>query len=120
MDPVSKARKGVDSSEKTTKRPGGVTGKGFMPGQSGNPGGRKKKLVTEMYDEILADPKVRERIKQQIIKTMTTKGMAGVLERREAADRTEGKTPDEVRISYRDMTDEELEEKLKALKDARS
>ena len=36
----------------TTKRAGGITGKGFMPGHSGNPGGRprsERKLLEEMY-----------------------------------------------------------------------
>ncbi len=32
----------VESNEKATKKLGGVTGRGFMPGKSGNPGGRKK------------------------------------------------------------------------------
>ena len=32
----------VENNAETTKKPGGVTGKGFMPGQSGNPGGRPK------------------------------------------------------------------------------
>ena len=32
----------VESNEKATYKLGGITGKGFMPGQSGNPGGRKR------------------------------------------------------------------------------
>ena len=38
----------------TTKQRGGVTGKGFLPGQSGNPGGRprsERKLLERMYGE---------------------------------------------------------------------
>ena len=63
----------------------------FRPGQSGNPGGRpKKKPITEIYEEILEDPELRDAVKQQIIKTMTTRGMAGVLERSRAAERLEG------------------------------
>ncbi len=31
-----------------TKRPGGVTGKGFLPGRSGNPGGRPKGLAEQV------------------------------------------------------------------------
>jgi hypothetical protein len=34
------------------KKLGGVTGKGFMPGQSGNPGGRAKKFTTLLSDAI--------------------------------------------------------------------
>ena len=38
-------RDSVQNNEKTAaKKPGGVTGKGFQPGQSGNPGGRPKGL----------------------------------------------------------------------------
>jgi len=32
----------VENNEKATKRLGGITGKGFMPGKSGNPGGRPR------------------------------------------------------------------------------
>ena len=32
----------VANNEKTTKKLGGITGKGFMPGKSGNPSGRPK------------------------------------------------------------------------------
>ncbi len=31
-----------------TKAPGGVTGKGFLPGRSGNPGGRPKGLAEQI------------------------------------------------------------------------
>lgn len=52
----------VSNNEKTTKDGkllGGITGKGFMPGQSGNPSGRPKntlkdyvrKMFMEMSDE---------------------------------------------------------------------
>ena len=34
-----------------TKRPGGVTGKGFLPGHSGNPGGRPKGLAERVRQE---------------------------------------------------------------------
>ena len=41
----------------TDKRPGGVTGKGFMPGQSGNPSGRPRKLpITDRYAVIAELP----------------------------------------------------------------
>jgi hypothetical protein len=43
------ARKDVQNNAKTTgKRPGGITGKGFVPGQSGNPGGRPSKRPLTM------------------------------------------------------------------------
>jgi hypothetical protein len=38
----------------TRKQRGGITGKGFLPGQSGNPGGRpksEKKLLQSLYGD---------------------------------------------------------------------
>jgi hypothetical protein len=38
----------------TSKQRGGVTGKGFLPGQSGNPGGRprgERRVLQEMFGE---------------------------------------------------------------------
>ena len=37
------------------KMPGGITGKGYVPGQSGNPGGRPKKFETLLSDAIRAE-----------------------------------------------------------------
>lgn len=87
MDPVSKAQGEAR-----------VIGRPWPKGVSGNPAGRPpgKKPLTEIYEEILQDPKYRDAVKQQIISTMTSKGMAGVLERREAAERTEGKVIQQV------------------------
>ena len=39
-------------AENNAKATGGVTGKGFKPGQSGNPGGRPKKLAKLVRDSI--------------------------------------------------------------------
>ena len=42
------------SLKTTAKQPGGVTGRGFMPGQSGNPGGRprsERKLLERTFGE---------------------------------------------------------------------
>ena len=39
----------VDNKPKST-RPGGVTGKGFVPGQSGNPGGRPRGLARRVRE----------------------------------------------------------------------
>lgn len=44
----------VANNGKTTgKTVGGVTGKGFLPGQSGNPSGRPKKPLTDRYRGVL-------------------------------------------------------------------
>jgi hypothetical protein len=64
----------IENNQETT-RPGGITGAGFMPGQSGNPGGRPKGLAKTVREvcggsplrlaqgllEIAENPKARER-----------------------------------------------------------
>jgi hypothetical protein len=62
-----KRKRGVQNNAKTTQKlPGGITGKGFMPGESGNPGGRPSlKPITDRYRKIAAWPlpeKVRRRL----------------------------------------------------------
>lgn len=74
------------------KLPGGITGKGFMPGRSGNPSGRpKKKPVTELYEQILNDPANIEMVERAIVKAISKGNMAMVLQLREMTDRVEGK-----------------------------
>jgi Family of unknown function (DUF5681) len=87
------ADENVENNENSTEKlPGGITGKGFIPGQSGNPGGRpKKKPVTEIYEELLADPEVRHAIKEAIRGRLMSTRMVGSLEAKEMADRVEGK-----------------------------
>lgn len=94
MDPVSKARNEAPMVP-------GKPGRPWPKGVSGNPHGRPpgKKPLTEIYEEILQDPSTRDAVKQQIITTMTAKGMAGVLERREAAERLEGRVAQTVEMN---------------------
>jgi hypothetical protein len=113
MDAISR----VANNEKQL---GGCTGKGFMPGKSGNPSGRPKKLaVSEVFEEILKDPATREQIKQQTIQTLTSRGMAGVLLLREVAERLEGKVTQGIELSgsISTMTDEQVDERLTKLLD---
>jgi hypothetical protein len=65
----------------TPKQRGGVTGKGFLPGQSGNPGGRprsERKLLQARYgeegeqlyqqlDTIFVDKKTPAKLRAQIV-----------------------------------------------------
>lgn len=64
----------------------------FKPGQSGNPGGRpKKKPITDLYEEILGDPKNMAVLRKSIVKALSRGQMAMVLQLREMTDRVEGK-----------------------------
>jgi hypothetical protein len=64
----------------------------WKPGESGNPAGRpKRKLITEMYEEILNDPEHIAAIKEATVKSLRKGNMAMVLQLKEMADRTEGK-----------------------------
>ncbi len=79
---------------------GGITGKGFLPGKSGNPGGRpKKNHITKMYDKLLAKPLNRKEIEASALKILTGGRMASVLLLREMAERTEGKVADTVDLN---------------------
>ena len=76
----------------TEKLLGGITGKGFMPGQSGNPGGRpKKKSITELYEKLLAEPEFMEDLEASIRKMILSGRMVGQLQLKEMAERVEGK-----------------------------
>lgn len=74
------------------KLPAALDAVKWKPGQSGNPSGRpKKKLITQMYEEILNDPEHIAAIKAATVKALRNGNMAMVLQLREMADRTEGK-----------------------------
>lgn len=72
---------------------GGITGKGWKPGQSGNPTGRpKKKPITEIWDEIVESPKHRDEIKKAALAIINARDGVTVSMLKEMADRIEGKS----------------------------
>src|SRR5277367_831709 len=114
MDPVSKAQ-AADSSEKARK-PRSL-GRPFPKGVSGNPGGRKKKPITEMMELILEDKANRAEIKEVIMDVIRSRRMASVLMLKEVTERLEGKVTQELELSGNvgSLTDEELAAKLALL-----
>src|ERR1700684_1380324 len=90
---------------------------------SPNPSGRPKtKPITDLCQEIINDPETREKIKQQVIATLTGRGMAGVLLLRELAERVEGKITQGIELSgsIATMSDEQVDERLTKLLDLNS
>jgi hypothetical protein len=84
------ATKPTENTKKNKGKPENL--RPWKPGESGNPGGRpKKKLITEMYEEILNDPGHIAAIKEATVKSLRKGNMAMVLQLKEMADRTEGK-----------------------------
>jgi hypothetical protein len=68
-----KALEPVQSKQDTTQKPlvGGVTGKGFMPGQSGNPGGRKRSLERRVRELVGDDG---DKIASFLVGVLTSEG----------------------------------------------
>jgi Family of unknown function (DUF5681) len=101
----------VENNGKTTgKMPGGVTGKGFRPGASGNPGGRPKQQPgTEALRVLLADEKTAMALARAMIKR-ALKGNVRAF--KEIMDRVEGKVANRVEITG--ANGEELKAKVDA------
>lgn len=122
MPNYAKLAGNVANNEKATKKLGGQSGKGFMPGKSGNPSGRpKSKPITDMFKRILENPEDMAAIQANVAKTLKDRGMAGVILINHIADRVEGKVADELTITdLRDLDDDELEARRKKLDAANS
>jgi hypothetical protein len=114
LDPLSRDRStSISDKSLANLRP-------WKPGESGNRAGRPRKMVvTEIFEEILQNPDMREAVKGQIVSTITSRGMAGVLLLREMAERTEGKVTQGIELSgtISTMTDEQVDERLTKLLD---
>src|SRR5262249_51001190 len=81
----------VGNNEPTTSYMlGGITGKGFLPGVSGNPSGRPKSTpITDLLREIFED---RDFVKHELRGILTGKSaIAKVMLTEKAAERLEGK-----------------------------
>jgi uncharacterized protein DUF5681 len=71
--------------------------KPWVKGQSGNPSGRpRKSLMQQGLEKLLNDPATVNVLLEAAKKRMLSKGMAGVLETREALDRVDGKVAQEI------------------------
>jgi hypothetical protein len=109
----------VQNNAQSTKKPGGVTGKGFKPGESGNPGGRPRmQPITELYKKILADPQNMADFEKSVVGIIKDGRMASMFQLKEMAERVEGKVTQslEVKTELRDLTEAELLAKLETLR----
>lgn len=52
----------VGNNEETTKKLGGITGKGFMPGVSGNPSGRPKGTLKDYVRRMFMEMSDQEKV----------------------------------------------------------
>jgi hypothetical protein len=101
----------ANNAETTDKQLGGITGKGFMPGQSGNPSGRpSRRRMSERYEDLLEQALPEDLRVGLKLKDGATYGDAIVLGQaraaikgktdaaREIADRVEGKARQQVDV----------------------
>jgi hypothetical protein len=115
MDPVSKARVSDSKDDAQSRRLANL--KKWKPGESGNPGGRKKKPITEIMEKLLADKSNRAEIEEVVMDVIRSRRMASVLMLKEVTERIEGKVTQELELSgnVSSLPDDELTAKLAAL-----
>ena len=101
--------------ERKRKKLGGVTGKGFMPGQSGNPGGRPKGSVkvSSCYERSLARPVPGDPLGRTYAQVIADKAVELAAEGRidaikEVTDRTEGRSKQTIDVNRSDLRREYL------------
>ena len=80
------------------KMPGGITGKGFLPGQSGNPGGQRKgKRITTLIREALEREHEGKRVVEALAEIMIREALRGDFRfAKEILERIDGKVPDRI------------------------
>jgi hypothetical protein len=93
MDHVSKAQNSDPSGPRKFGKP-------FVKGQSGNPGGRPKKLhFTKMCEQLMRSKEGKELVKEVMKDILNKRGMAAVLLLREIGERTDGKVIQSMEMS---------------------
>jgi hypothetical protein len=107
------------------KLPGGITGRGFMPGQCGNPKGRPRTATfSEIAREILAeeDPKKHQTVAGSLVRAAVMRALAGSTRHLELLlSYTEGRPRQHFDLSgsvanpLASLSDEELNLKLQKL-----
>jgi hypothetical protein len=107
------------------KLPGGITGKGFLPGQCGNPSGRPRTATfSELAREILAegDPKKQQTVAESLVRSAVTHALRGSVRHLELLlNYTEGKPKQHFDLSgsltapLASLSDEELALRIERL-----
>lgn len=100
----------------------GISGNPEKQFQLGNQAAAGRRgAITKLFEEIFESSEDIAAVKQQIIKTLTSKGMAGVLMLKEAAERIEGKVTQpmeiegEIRVSVTEAMAKARERALKVV-----
>jgi hypothetical protein len=111
----ARSKSALNLTASPKKKLGGVTGKGFMPGQSGNPGGRPKGSVkvSSCYERTLArpfpgDPQGRTYAQVIADKTVELAAEGRIDAIKEITDRTEGRLKQTIDVNRSDLRKEYL------------
>ena len=110
-----------NNAENNGNKLGGITGKGWLPGQSGNPSGRpKRKWLTEVTEELLQeklqDPVFRESYKESLWQKLLSNKMVSSMTLEKVWERTEGKVTQPVDVTG-ELTVRTLSEKMAKAKE---
>ena len=108
----------AESNGKAT-RIGGVTGRGFKPGQSGNPGGRPKGIAKAIREVVGDDPYELAVILLEIAKDPKARHADRISAVRELLDRGWGKAPAVVAVEGSDPLElDEISAEVHAIAEA--